>query len=120
MSVRVRKGDLVVVIAGDDAGPTPREVLQVLDHGRRLVVQGVNRVYKHVRRGHPKSPQGGRLEVELPIDASNCMLYCPSCHKGVRVGFRYSKEGRKERYCKKCGQQIGVATGPAKPRYAQS
>ncbi len=117
--MKIRRNDQVVVIAGDDAAPVPRRVLQVLDGGRRIVVEGVNRVYKHVRRGHPKSPQGGRLEVELPIDASNCMLYCPSCQRGVRVGFRYTDEGRKQRYCKRCGGSIGEA-GPPKRRYART
>ncbi|NOX53047.1 MAG: 50S ribosomal protein L24 [Planctomycetes bacterium] len=116
--MRIRSGDSVVVIAGDDAAPGPRKVLQVLDGGRKVIVEGVNRVYKHVRRGHPKSPQGGRLELELPIDASNCLLYCSSCTQGVRVGYRYDSEGRKERYCKKCGTRIGEA-GPPKARYAK-
>lgn len=117
--MRIRSGDVVVVIAGDDASEAPRRVLQVVDGGRKLIVEGVNRVYKHVRRGHPKSPQGGRLELELPIDASNCLLYCSSCNKGVRVGYRYDTDGRKERYCKKCGSRIGEP-GPSKARYAKN
>ncbi|HID21305.1 MAG TPA: 50S ribosomal protein L24 [Planctomycetaceae bacterium] len=116
--MRIRSGDSVIVIAGDDASESPRKVLQVLRGGRKLVVEGVNRVYKHVRRGHPKSPQGGRLELELPIDASNCLLYCPSCNRGVRIGYRYDPEGRKERYCKRCGSRIGEP-GPPKRRHAQ-
>jgi len=114
--MKIRRGDQIIVSAGNDASDNPRQVLQVLEGGKRLLIEGVNRVYKHVRRGHPKSPQGGRLELEMPIDASNCRLYCPSCSRGVRAGFRYTDEGSKQRYCKRCGGALGTA-GPAKNRY---
>ena len=116
--MRIRRGDQVVVITGDEAGSTPHQVLQVLDRGKRLIVEGVNRVYKHVRRGHPKSPQGGRLELEMPIDASNCLVYCSACDRGVRVGFRYLDDGSKERCCRRCGGALGTA-GSAKAAYAK-
>ncbi len=57
-----------------------------------LLIEGINRVLKHVKRGHPKSPQGGRLNLEMPIDSSKVMFYCGSCSKGVRVGFRFQSE----------------------------
>lgn len=114
--MKIRRGDLVQVVAGDDRGPAPRKVIQVLGNGK-LVVEGVNRVYKHVRRGHPKSPQGGRLNLEMPIDSSNCMLYCGSCHRGVRVGLRYLPDGSKERFCRKCGGPLG-SVSPPQARYA--
>lgn len=105
--MRVRKGDMVVVVTGDDAGNTPRKVLRVLESGNRLLIEGVNRVYKHVKRGHPSSPQGGRLSRELPIDSSNAMLFCSACNRGVRVGTRVTDKSR-ERYCKKCNGSLGV------------
>jgi large subunit ribosomal protein L24 len=103
----VRKGDMVVVITGDDASSTARKVLRVVDGGERLLIEGVNRVYKHVKRGHPSSPQGGRLSRELPIASSNALLFCSSCNKGVRVGTRVTDSTR-ERYCKKCKGSLGV------------
>ena len=114
--MKIKRGDMVQVVAGDDAGPTPRKVIQVLEGGK-LHVEGVNRVYKHVRRGHPKSPQGGRLNLEMPIDASSCMLYCEPCGRGTRVGYRYLDDGGKERFCKKCGGSLGTVS-PPKARYA--
>ncbi len=63
--MRIRKGDMVVVLTGDDASATPRKVLLVVQSGDKVVVEGVNRVFKHVRRGHPKSQQGGRLSREI-------------------------------------------------------
>ncbi|GAB4147893.1 MAG: 50S ribosomal protein L24 [Planctomycetaceae bacterium] len=117
--MKIRRGDSVVVSAGDDAGETPRRVVQVLDQGRKIVVEGVNRVHKHVRRGHPKSPQGGRLHVEMPIDSSNVKFYCGNCSKGVRLGFRYTADGSKERFCKSCQESQGTISGP-NARYASS
>ena len=98
---------MVVVVTGDDAGETPRKILRVLNGGDRILVEGVNRAYKHVKRGHPSSPQGGRLSRELPISSSNAMVYCSKCNRGVRVGTRVSEEAR-ERYCKKCKGSLGI------------
>ena len=115
--MKIKRGDMVQVTNGDDAGDQPRKVLQVLDGGRKVIVEGVNRVYKHVRRGHPKSQQGGRLSREMPIDISNVLLYCNQCSRGVRVGYRYRADGSKVRHCRKCQAELGVI-GPPKARYA--
>ena len=80
--MRMRKGDMVVVITGDDAGIVPRKVVRVLDGGEKILVEGVNRVFKHVKKGHPSSPQGGRISREMPIFSSNAMVYCAQCSKG--------------------------------------
>lgn len=112
--MRIKQGDQVVVTSGDDAGTQVRKVIEVLPGGRKVIVEGVNRVYKHVKRGHPKSPQGGRLSIEKPIDISKVQFFCPSCAKGVRVGYRYTDEGRKERFCRKCQASISVISPPRK------
>jgi large subunit ribosomal protein L24 len=126
--MKIRKGDQVIVTTGDDASaivptgerrPHPRKVLQILDGGAKVVVDGANKVYKHVKRGHAKSPQGGRLSLEMPIDSSKVMFYCEACGRGVRLGFRYKPDGGKERFCKSCNKTIGVVS-PAKARYAKS
>jgi large subunit ribosomal protein L24 len=116
--MRIKKDDLVLVTAGDDAGSTPRKVLDVVDGGQRLVIEGVNRVYKHVKRGHPKSPQGGRLSIEKPIQAAKAVYYCNACHSGTRLGYRYGEDGSKERFCKKCNASAGVIA-PARKAYAK-
>lgn len=118
--MKIRRGDSVVVISGDSStDDTPHKVIQVNHDSGQLVVEGINRVYKHVRRGHPKSPQGGRLNLEMAIDASNVAYYCETCSKGTRLGYRYREDGSKERYCRKCGSEAGPVSGP-KARYAQS
>ena len=79
--MHVKKNDLVEVIAGEDAvkGRAHR-VLRVLPTVNKVVVEGVNRVYKHVKP-NKRNPQGGRLSVEAPMAASNVMLFCPNCKK---------------------------------------
>ena len=117
--MKIKKGDQVVVTSGNDRSATPRRVLNVTRDGRKVVVQGVNVVYKHVKRGHPKSPQGGRLEVEMPVDVSNVSYYCESCGKSGRLGYRYEDDGSKVRFCKKCDASVGTVS-PAKAKYAKS
>ncbi len=114
--MHIRKDDQVEVMTGDDKGsPGARKiakVLRVLPDKNKIVVEGVNRVYKHVKPS-AKNQQGGRLSKEMPIDASNVMLYCPSCKRGVRVGHRFLDSGQKQRYCKACSAGLGEV-GPAK------
>jgi large subunit ribosomal protein L24 len=100
----IRKGDLVQVIAGDDAGTNAR-VLRVLPDENKVVVEGVNKVYKHLKPSR-RNPQGGRLSKEMPVAAANVLLYCSSCGRGRRVGKRITGD-RKVRYCKKCGADLG-------------
>ena len=116
--MHVRKDDLVEVIAGDDAEKgRARRVLRVLPDAGKVVVEGVNRVYKHVKPSR-RNPQGGRLSKEMPVDASNVLLYCPTCRRGGRCGRRYGADGHKERYCKKCGGSLGALSKP-RPAYAK-
>lgn len=103
--MKIRKGDTVEVIAGENAG-TRGTVLSVDLKKGKVVVEGVNKVHKHVKRGHPKSPQGGRLHVELPVDASNVQLICPETNKPTRVGVRTTDDGVKELYAKRSGARL--------------
>jgi large subunit ribosomal protein L24 len=108
--MHIRRGDTVVVIKGSDASPqhnTIARVLQVFPKERKVLVEGVNLVWKHVRPSR-RNPRGGRIQKEMPISVANVMLYCPHCQRGVRVGRRYLPDGTKERYCKKCKNSLGV------------
>jgi large subunit ribosomal protein L24 len=119
--MNIRKDDLVEIITGDDAGtPTARttgRVLRVLPGENKVVVEGINRVYKHLKPNRRNS-QGGRLSKEMPVSVSNVLLYCSTCARGVRVGRRYGADGRKERFCKKCGNSLGALSKP-RPAYAR-
>jgi large subunit ribosomal protein L24 len=105
--MHIRANDTVEVIAGFDRGTRAR-VLRMLSRNGKVVVEGVNRVYKHVRRSQ-KNPRGGRLFKEMPIDISNVMLVCPSCGQPTRTGARIHDDGSIHRVCKRkaCGKEIG-------------
>ena len=94
----IRKDDVVEVIAGDDKG-TRGKVLRVMRSQNKVVVEGINRVYRHLKPSR-KNPQGGRLSKEMPVDASNVALIHPSTGKATRVGVRYLPDGSKELYAK--------------------
>lgn len=101
----IRKGDVVRVVTGDDKGSTGK-VLRVLKDENKLVVEGINRVYRHLKPSR-RNPQGGRLSKEMPVDVSNVMLIDPSSNKPTRIGVRILADGSKERYAKKSGASLG-------------
>lgn len=106
MASKIRKGDTVVVVAGKDVGKRG-EVLRVDPTSGKVTVQGINRVYRHMRPSR-KHPQGGRVQKEMPLDISNVMVADPKTGKPTRVGFRVLPDGIKERYAKKSGQSLGA------------
>jgi large subunit ribosomal protein L24 len=92
MAARVRKDDIVEVIAGDHRGARGK-VLRVLPDKQRVVVEGVNMVYRHVRRSR-QNPQGGRIQKEAPIHLSNVMPVNPKTDRGTRVRFQVERDAR--------------------------
>ncbi len=108
--MHIKANDTVEVITGDDLGVRGK-VLSVDHEAGKLIVEGVNRVYKHVRRSQ-RNPQGGRLSMEMPVQMSNVMYVCHKCSKASRTGARYLADGSKERYCKKCGAAQGQVAPP--------
>jgi len=101
----VRRNDTVQVMVGESAGQRGR-VLRVFPKKERVVVEGVNLMTKHVRRG-TQYPMGARLRREAPLSLSNVLVVCPRCDRGVRVGFQQGQTG-KVRVCKRCGEEIPV------------
>jgi ribosomal protein L24, bacterial/organelle len=110
---KIKKGDLVVVIAGKDRGQQGR-VLEVLKDSDRVIVEGVQRVTKHIKPGTRKDQQsGGIVHVEAPIHVSNVMLVDPETKKGTRVGYRteqVERDGRtrtqRVRVAKRSGKDV--------------
>ncbi len=101
--MRIRRGDIVEVITGNDLGKRGR-VLSVLPSESRAVVEGVNSVYKHMRPSR-NDPQGGRIQREAPVHLSNLLPVCNKCNHGVRVNFK-DIDGRRKRVCASCGQGL--------------
>lgn len=107
MLSRIKKGDMVVVIAGKDRGNRGR-VIRVLREQDRVVVEGINRVKRHTKP-NPRNQQGGILEFEAPIHISNVMLLDTQLDRPVRVRSQADKdkEGGKIRVSTKSGSVIG-------------
>jgi large subunit ribosomal protein L24 len=106
--MHIRANDIVQMISGEDRGVRGK-VLKVLPKKGKVVVEGVNRVYKHMKRSQ-KNPQGGRLSKEMPVDISNVMLIDPQLNLPTRVGIRVQKDGNRERFSKKSGASLGALT----------
>lgn len=111
----IRTGDTVEVTAGNDRGMKSR-VIKVDRSTGKALVEGVNRVKKHIRRSQ-KYPQGGVLSKEMPVQLSNLKYVCTSCGAATRLGARFLDDGSKERYCKKCSASAGQIA-PAKRAHA--
>ena len=95
MALHVKKNDTVEVITGDSAGVRGK-VLSVDPVRLTVVVEGVNRAYRHVRPSR-KNPQGGRLQIEQPIHISNVLPVSPKTDHATRVRFVVAESGRKNR-----------------------
>ena len=107
MALAIRKGDTVQVLRGKDRGKQGRVVNVYPDRGK-VMVEGVNQVKRHepIRQAQGRSGvTGGIITKELPVDTSNVMLVCPSCHEPSRVEQRVNADG-KERICKRCGARV--------------
>ena len=104
---KISKGDDVVVKVGKDSGKRGT-VLRVMPEAGRLVVENVNIVKKHTKPNPQAGISGGIIEKEMPIDASNVMLYNPQTKKGDRVGFKILEDGRKVRIFKSTNEAVDV------------
>ena len=117
--MKIRKGDLVQMLAGKDRGKQGR-VLEALPADRRVIVENLNVVKKHrkprpmrdpSRMGQAQMLPGGVFDIASAVDISNVMLVCPTCNRPTRVGYEYrdAKEGRtKVRVCRRadCGEVL--------------
>ena len=99
---RLKKKDMVMVIAGRDKGKKG-EIKEVLPESGKVIVMGINIVSKHKRPS--KEKPGGIHKLEAPMDSSNVQLICPKCDKPARVKV-VIQGGEKMRACKKCGEAI--------------
>ncbi|MGI6452870.1 MAG: 50S ribosomal protein L24 [Syntrophomonadaceae bacterium] len=100
--MQVKKGDMVYVKTGKDAGKRGK-VLRVIPKTKKVLVEGINQVKRH-QKPNRKIPQGGILTVEAAMDASNVMVVCNKCNKPTRVGHKRLDNKEKVRCCKKCGE----------------
>jgi large subunit ribosomal protein L24 len=101
--MKLKKNDNIMVISGRDKGKTGL-IERVFRDDNRIVVKGVAIAKKHVKPSK-KNPQGGIIEINQKINASNVMILCPSCGKPSKIAAKISEKG-KNRVCKKCGASL--------------
>jgi large subunit ribosomal protein L24 len=119
-TMRIKKGDLVQVLAGKDRGKQGR-VLESRPRDRSVIVENLNLAKRHTkprpirdstRMGGANIIPGGIIDKPMPLDVSNVMVVCPTCHQPTRVGVTVKEikgEAVRVRVCKRqgCGQEIG-------------
>jgi large subunit ribosomal protein L24 len=108
--MKIKVGDMVTVISGKDRNDTGK-VLSVDHENQKVIVEGMNMVYKHVRPSQ-RNPQGGRLHKEMPLHVSKIMALCPKTNKPTRIGYRYLDDGTKERFARKSNEGMGEVSPP--------
>ncbi len=101
--MKLKAGDTVRVIAGKDKG-VESKVARVLTDKNKVIVEGVATAKRH-QRPTGQTMQGGIIDKDMPIDASNVMIVCPECGP-TRIGARFDDDGRKYRVCRKCGSDL--------------
>jgi large subunit ribosomal protein L24 len=101
---KIKKGDIVQVIKGDDKGKKGK-VLRLLLEEKRAIVESINLVKKHKRKTQ-QDQQGGIVSIEMPIHIANLMMFCKHCNHPVRVGFTALKDGTKSRFCRSCKETL--------------
>jgi large subunit ribosomal protein L24 len=111
MAVKFKKGDRVMVVAGEEKkrkGSQPRigQILKVYPDEDRVLVQGVNMVKRHTKQS--ARSQGGIITKEAPIHVSNVAHIDPKSGEPTRIGFKTLQDGRKVRFAKKSGELIDV------------
>ena len=103
-TLRIRKNDIVKVTAGREKGKVGR-ILKVNAEDGRVVIEKINLVKRHVKPSQA-NPQGGIVEKEAALDASNVMIMCEKCNRPTRVKMVVDGAGGKQRACKRCGDVI--------------
>jgi large subunit ribosomal protein L24 len=97
--MKLRKGDEVEVLSGKELGKRG-DIMRVLPRENKVIVDRVNLAKKH-QKPTRTTMQGGIIDKEMPLHASNVGIVCNSCHKPTRIGYRF-EDGRKIRICRKC------------------
>ena len=100
---KIKKGDEVIVLAGKDKGKKGK-IVKLLPKLNKAIVSDINKVKKHQKPGN--NEPGGIVEKEMPIQISNLKFFDPKSNKGVRIGFKLNKDGKKVRINKKTGTEI--------------
>ena len=100
--MKLKKGDTVIVNSGSEKGKKGT-ILDVDKKNAKVLVKDVNVRTKHVK-AKKQGQESGIMKLECPINASKVNFYCSKCGKGVRLGIKIEKDGKKGRFCKSCNE----------------
>ncbi|MFN2268483.1 MAG: 50S ribosomal protein L24 [Desulfonatronovibrio sp.] len=103
--MKIRNNDKVMIITGKDKTKVGK-VIQILKDKNKVLVEGLNKVKKHVKPNPYKQEQGGIQDKESPVDISNVKVICDACTSPTKVGYRFTEDGKKIRYCRKCDENF--------------
>lgn len=101
---KIRKSDIVQIVKGKDKGKQGK-VINVIDGGKRAIIEGLNLSKKHKRQSS-QNQKGGIISIEMPISVANLMVFCKHCSKPSRIGAMILKDGTKSRFCKACKEAL--------------
>ena len=101
--IKLKKGDEVIVLTGKDKGKTGK-IVRVIPDIRKVIVTDINKYKKHQKPGN--NEPGGIVEKDMPLHVSNVAFYDSASKKGIRVGYSFTKDGKKIRINKKSGKEI--------------
>ena len=101
---KIKKNDIVQIMKGKDSGKKGK-VINIIEGGKRALVEGLNLAKKHKRQSS-QDQKGGIISIEMPLSISNLMVFCKSCSKPSRLGVTILKDGTKSRFCKACKEAV--------------
>ena len=101
---KIKKNDIVQIIKGKDSGKKGK-VINIIEGGKRALVEGLNLAKKHKRQSS-QDQKGRIISIEMPLSVSNLMVFCKSCSKPSRMGVTILKDGTKSRFCKACKEVV--------------
>ncbi|MHB8232825.1 MAG: 50S ribosomal protein L24 [bacterium] len=104
MTIKLKKNDNVMVLAGKEKGKTGK-IIRVDREKNRVYIEKVNMIKRHIKPRSAQEP-GGIIDKEAPVNISNIGLYCPKCKKAVRFAISTDDKQKKVRLCKKCGTEV--------------
>ncbi len=102
---KIKVDDKVMIMTGKDKGKIGA-VKKIDKKNHTILVDQLNMVKRHIKGNPYKGTTGGIQDQEAPINYSNVALVCESCTKPTKIGYTFSEDGRKHRYCKKCNEML--------------
>lgn len=114
--MKLKIGDEVQIIAGKEKGKKGK-ILRILRSSNKIVVEKLNLVTKHIKKTAQKA--GEKIKKEAALSASNAMIVCPTCKKGVRIAIKTLDTGKKQRICKKCKDSLDTIAVASKSKSKQ-